>query len=210
MDNWKEEYYQSKFVKKKQRWIPSPKTPRLKKYLDSLVEEGKLRNVKDKLYYLPDKIGRKVALKEYEEFLKTGIVMHTDGCAEPKNPGHMGIGVVFKKGSNITKTISEYIGHGSNNIAEYTAVVKGLEYAIKRRWRIKTIVSDSEVVINQVKGKWQINHDHLQNFVDSVRDLLPKVGNPRFIWVASADNIADKPSKDALIELIKSSKKGKT
>jgi ribonuclease HI len=64
-----------------------------------------------------------------------GIQVWYDGCVEPVNPGgHGAIGVVIKQGGRILLEESLYLGHGpqmSNNVAEYSAMIAGMEHLIK-------------------------------------------------------------------------------
>ena len=56
------------------------------------------------------------------------LLIFTDG-ASLGNPGPMGIGIVIYKDGIRVEELSEYIGNGTNNIAEYSAVIKALETA---------------------------------------------------------------------------------
>jgi ribonuclease HI len=88
-------------------------------------------------------------------------VIHTDGACSG-NPGKMGIGAVIEEGGKILCEISEDIGDGTNNIAEYTAVVRALEEA--RKLGIKSIIvrSDSLLLVRQLEGKFKIKAPHLR------------------------------------------------
>jgi ribonuclease HI len=94
--------------------------------------------------------------------------MFCDG-ASSGNPGPSGIGVVIKlndeeairPGKNTTYRISEYIGETTNNVAEYTALLKGLEklkfLGVKR---IRIFV-DSELLARQINGIYRVRHSNL-------------------------------------------------
>lgn len=126
------------------------------------------------------------------------LTVYCDGCAEP-NPGSQGIGVVFKQADITIATIAEYIGQGTNNIAEYRAVVTALKYAVMQGWQIQAVYTDSNLVINQVTGNWRINKSEFSRLSDEIKNLCKQVGNPRILWVRSEDNPADAPSRQAIV-----------
>ncbi len=78
------------------------------------------------------------------------VTIYTDGACSG-NPGPAGIGAILVSGGR-TKEISRPIGHGTNNIAEYTAVVEALK-ALKDRGQCEvTLYTDSELVIGMLNG----------------------------------------------------------
>jgi len=78
------------------------------------------------------------------------IIIYTDGASRG-NPGPAGIGVVLctRKGE-IIQEISEHLGTATNNIAEYTAVIRGLEAAALLKAKRATVVSDSQLMVRQM------------------------------------------------------------
>ena len=98
-----------------------------------------------------------------------------DGAAVP-NPGKMGIGVVLiedkRKIAKISKKLPD---KGTNNIAEYTALLTGLTKALELGWKHIIIEGDSKLVINQVKGAWKINKAHLKRLHARVIKELSKI-----------------------------------
>ncbi len=76
----------------------------------------------------------------------------TDGACSG-NPGPMGIGVVLISGE-LRKEISEYLGTGTNNVAELTAIQRGLE-ALKVRDRPIVVYSDSAYAIGLLSKGWK-------------------------------------------------------
>lgn len=91
-----------------------------------------------------------------------------DGSATP-NPGAMKIGGWIKDPSgNRIYAFTEEIGHGSNNEAEYNALIKLVE-EIRRRGIIKVnIKGDSALVVNQVKGTWKAKDPRMKALRDQV------------------------------------------
>lgn len=90
-----------------------------------------------------------------------------DGCAIP-NPGDMGIGVVLIDNSNVITISKKLPDKGTNNIAEYTALLTGILKALELGWKEASIEGDSKLVINQINGTWHINKKHLENLRNQV------------------------------------------
>jgi len=86
------------------------------------------------------------------------------------NPGDSGIGVVFLDGENNLKNISRYIGSQTNNVAEYRAVLKGLELAGELGIEEVAYFVDSELVARQLSGIYRIKSEHLKELVLKVKD----------------------------------------
>ncbi len=104
------------------------------------------------------------------------IIVHSDGGARG-NPGPAAIGVVIEKeNGEILEELSETIGDSTNNIAEYTAVLRGLHALIAAfgektvdleiDWRL-----DSELVVKQLAGEYKVKNPGLRPLFDEIRDL---------------------------------------
>ena len=98
------------------------------------------------------------------------LYLYTDGGSRG-NPGPAAIGIVIadEKG-RILEEHGEYLGTKTNNEAEYYAVIKALELAKKFLPREVVITLDSQLVVNQLKGKYKIRKKHLQELVHRVRE----------------------------------------
>ena len=72
------------------------------------------------------------------------------------NPGQAAIGVVVLKGGRPIREIGERIGTTTNNIAEYRALLRGLEEAAALGARTVRIQSDSELVVRQLSGQYKV------------------------------------------------------
>src|SRR5438270_13943687 len=79
------------------------------------------------------------------------LVANTDGGARG-NPGPAGYGVVIKDQSG-TKVagLSEYLGHQTNNYAEYSALLAALQYALEHGPKALKVISDSELLVKQIR-----------------------------------------------------------
>lgn len=91
------------------------------------------------------------------------ITINTDGGSRG-NPGPSAIGIVIKTGEQKIAEISEYLGITTNNVAEYTAVIKALDYLTINHITADSLlfVLDSELVVKQIKGLYKVKLPHLQ------------------------------------------------
>ena len=98
--------------------------------------------------------------------------IYTDGACRG-NPGYGGAGVVLtdEKG-NIVGTTREFLGLCTNNLAEYRALIIGLEEALRRHCRQLHIFLDSELLVNQIKGTYRVKNNKLKILMGDVRRLL--------------------------------------
>ena len=99
------------------------------------------------------------------------LIIYTDG-ASFGNPGPMGIGVAFWKSGKLVKEMSEYIGKGTNNTAEYTAVLRALEVAKKMGEKKITVRSDSELLVRQFNGEYKVKKPHLKRLKGEIDSLI--------------------------------------
>jgi ribonuclease HI len=98
------------------------------------------------------------------------LTIYTDG-ASFGNPGPMGIGVVVYKNDFRLEELSEYIGEGTNNIAEYTAVIKALETAHRLGDMEVHIKSDSELVVRQLNNEYKVKDMKLKPLKRRIDEL---------------------------------------
>ncbi|MEM4195243.1 MAG: ribonuclease HI family protein [Candidatus Anstonellales archaeon] len=125
------------------------------------------------------------------------MIIYTDGACFG-NPGPMGIGIVFVKNNRVVKKISMLIGKGTNNIAEYTAVLVALQEAKKIGERNIVLRADSQLLIKQLNGEYKVKAKHLKQLHAAVVSLAKEL-NVRFEWVEREKNkIADWLSKKAI------------
>jgi ribonuclease HI len=90
------------------------------------------------------------------------VVLYVDGGARG-NPGPSGIGIVIEdEDGNELLRANDYIGHATNNEAEYRALLLGLEQAHALGVRRVEIVNDSELVARQVSGEYRVKSPGLR------------------------------------------------
>ena len=90
----------------------------------------------------------------------TELTLFIDGASRG-NPGHAGIGIRIEEGGEVLKEYCEYIGCTTNNVAEYRALIKGLEIAAEFKANRVTVFSDSELVVRQMNGTYTVKSEGL-------------------------------------------------
>jgi ribonuclease HI len=126
------------------------------------------------------------------------ITAYTDG-ASSGNPGPMGIGVVLIKDGFVVEELSEYLGDGTNNIAEYTAVIKALQTVHSMGETEAHIRSDSELVVRQLNNEYKVKDPELILLKKHVEHLCIGM-KVSFEHIPREKNKeADKLSKEAVI-----------
>jgi ribonuclease HI len=113
------------------------------------------------------------------------IHVWTDGGANP-NPGPAGIGVVIVDGGKHHE-LSEFLGHGTNQIAELTAILRGLQ-EIKDRARPVVVYSDSAYSIGLLTQPWKAKAN--VELVAKLRALCREFPDLRFVKVAGHSGVA--------------------
>ena len=125
------------------------------------------------------------------------MIIYTDGACSG-NPGPMGIGAAIYKGGKLLKKLSEPIGEGTNNIAEYSAVKAGIEEAVSLGADAVEVRTDSRLVVQQLSGKFRVKSACLRQIKAEI-DALTEGLSVNYTWVAREENkLADKLAKDAL------------
>jgi ribonuclease HI len=103
------------------------------------------------------------------------LIAHSDGGARG-NPGPAGYGVVIKDESGRTvAALSEYLGHQTNNFAEYQGLIAALEYAIKHGPKALKLISDSELLVRQIKGIYKVKNATLQELHGRAKELIAQL-----------------------------------
>ena len=100
---------------------------------------------------------------------------HVDGGARG-NPGPAGYGVVItdSHGKKIAE-LSQYLGHHTNNYAEYNGLLAALRYAIAHKIQSVKIISDSELMVRQMKGVYKVRHPELRRLFDEAQHLTAQI-----------------------------------
>jgi ribonuclease HI len=103
------------------------------------------------------------------------LIAHSDGGARG-NPGPAGYGVVVQDeaGRKVT-ALSQYLGHQTNNFAEYQGVIAALEYAIQHGHKALKVISDSELLVRQIKGIYKVKNATLQELHGRAKELIAQL-----------------------------------
>lgn len=127
------------------------------------------------------------------------LIVYTDGGARG-NPGPAAIGVViYGVGERPIRQIGEYIGDGTNNQAEYKALIRGLTEAVMLSAKEVICFLDSELVVRQLIGKYKVKEPELKNLIAEVLRLSNKFLSIEFKHIPREKNKqADKLVNEAL------------
>lgn len=134
---------------------------------------------------------------------KKYAVIYCDG-ASSGNPGRAGIGAVINvyektSGKSILYKISEYIGITTNNIAEYRALIRALEFVRKSGIKDVKIFLDSELICKQIKGQYRVRDKKLLPLWEKVMHLLKELNSYSLIHIKRDKNKeADKLARLAI------------
>ena len=122
---------------------------------------------------------------------RDAIMVFADGGARG-NPGPAAIGAVVLDPSTSPPTplasVSERIGNTTNNVAEYRAVIAGLEAARQFPARRAIVRADSMLVVRQLQGVWRVKQSHLRPLVDQALALLDEYEEVDLDHVPRAQN----------------------
>ena len=100
------------------------------------------------------------------------LTAHVDGAARG-NPGPAGIGVVLTDAEGrVVKEVAEPLGITTNNVAEYTALIRSLEEARALGCRFIAVITDSELMARQINGQYAVKADHLKPLFRRAMALL--------------------------------------
>ena len=127
------------------------------------------------------------------------VVVHVDGGARG-NPGPAAIGVVVSDPDGaVLEELGERIGVATNNVAEYRALLRGLERARARDAREVEIVNDSELVARQITGAYKVKHPAMKPLHGEAIAALREFDRWSIRSVPRADNArADELVNEAL------------
>ena len=100
------------------------------------------------------------------------LVAHIDGGARG-NPGPAGYGVVVEDhAGRMLDQIAHYLGRTTNNVAEYSALLAALEYALSHRFRAIKVLSDSELLVKQMRGEYKVKNAALAELHQKAKAMV--------------------------------------
>lgn len=105
------------------------------------------------------------------------VYLYTDGGSRG-NPGPSGIGVVIlDSDKKKIKEVFKYIGEATNNVAEYNALICGIEEAIALGATDATICMDSELLVKQLNGEYKVKDANMKALFEKSLGLLKNFGS---------------------------------
>ena len=127
------------------------------------------------------------------------IIIYTDGGSRG-NPGPSSAAyVIFDDKKNKLAARGVFLGNGTNNTAEYTAVIKALEQAEQIGAKIVQVFSDSELLVRQINGEYRVKSEQLRPLFQRTVELLNKFENWKVLHIRRNENKqADKLVNKAL------------
>jgi len=131
------------------------------------------------------------------------LVAHVDGGARG-NPGPAGYGVVItdRAGQRVA-ALSKYLGHKTNNYAEYNGLLAALEYALAHGPKALEVISDSELMVRQMNGVYKVRNPTLLDLHKRAKALIAqldyfKIGHVLRSKNAEADALANKAMDEGM------------
>jgi ribonuclease HI len=100
------------------------------------------------------------------------FVAYIDGGSRG-NPGPAGYGVwITDREGHKAAALSEYLGHQTNNYAEYQGLLGALEYAATHTPRALKVVADSELLVKQIRGEYKVKNPTLQELHRRAKEMI--------------------------------------
>jgi len=100
------------------------------------------------------------------------VTVNVDGGARG-NPGPAAIGVVLRDETGaIVEEVGETIGEATNNVAEYKALLRGIELAAEQGAGELDLIGDSELVVRQVEGRYKVKNARIKPLHEAVKRAL--------------------------------------
>ena len=138
-----------------------------------------------------------------------------DGMCQPVNPGGVacyGFTIHEKRNNEIHQIYEEggiafepFSKESSNNVAEYIALIKLLEWLLAKGYNKFSIFikGDSQLIINQLSGKYKVKSEKLKIYFDKTKILIKKFENLQIEWIGrEKNNAADTLANKAYIDFI--------
>ena len=127
---------------------------------------------------------------------KKSVSIYIDGAARG-NPGPAGAGVVLKAGNKTIRSVYKYLGDTTNNIAEYSALISGLQEAVALGYKNIEIYTDSELVAQQLQGDFRVKNSNIKVLFEKATALMNSFDSIKIIKIdrdnnKEADKLANK------------------
>lgn len=114
--------------------------------------------------------------------------LHVDGGSRG-NPGPAGVGAILKSPEGeVVGTVADFIGEATNNVAEYRALIAGVEMALKQGVNRLAIFSDSELIVRQLNGSYKVKNEGLKPYFQQAASILSKLEKYSLNSIPREDN----------------------
>lgn len=132
------------------------------------------------------------------------LEIFTDGAARG-NPGPAAVGVaVYDEAKKLIEEYNEFLGHATNNTAEYKALIAGLKAAKKYVPCSICFFLDSELVVRQMKREWKVRDANLAGLFEKAQSQLGEFEKVEFKYIPREQNkVADSLANKALDNVAK-------
>ncbi len=127
------------------------------------------------------------------------LTVNVDGGARG-NPGPAAIGVVVRNDDGaVVEQVGETIGQATNNVAEYRALLRGIELAAAQGADEVELIGDSELIVRQIEGRYKVKHADMKDLHAQAKAMLADFDRWSIRHVKRAQNAdADKLVNQAL------------
>ena len=131
------------------------------------------------------------------------LTIYTDGASR-NNPGEAGAGIFILRDGEPVERIARYLGTTTNNIAEYTAAIIGLEQAVKLGASSVNLNADSELLVKQINGQYRVKNEGLKPLHAKIKELIAKIDNVKVQYIPreknkEADALANKAIDEKIL-----------
>jgi len=117
------------------------------------------------------------------------VIVEADGGSRG-NPGPAGYGALVRDPDTgaVLAERSEFIGITTNNVAEYSGLIAGLEAAIELGAEAVEVRMDSKLVVEQMAGRWKVKHPNMRPLAQQAQQLARTFAGVSYDWIPRAKN----------------------
>ena len=115
------------------------------------------------------------------------LTIFTDGASR-NNPGESGVGIYILRDGEPYAQVARYLGTTTNNIAEYTAAIIGLERAVQAGAKRVNLFADSELMVKQLNGQYKVKNEGLKPLHAKAKELIARIGSVAVQYIPREKN----------------------
>ena len=127
------------------------------------------------------------------------VIVHVDGGARG-NPGPAGFGALIQDAEGrVLAELSEFLGIQTNNFAEYSGLLATLDFALGHGYQRLRVISDSELMVKQVQGKYKVKSPGLRPLYEQAKQKIARLEGFEIVHALRHKNKdADRLANDAM------------